>query len=97
MSVKVEVTEGKRFREGAEGYERSLVPYRDLEIEGTSGKNRMDWPSINLTVWEDGVVEFDIFTGWQPEWDDPLPSSVTFSKKDSPDVVMAILEFLGSL
>lgn len=93
MSLKIEKLDGERWREG-----HGKMAYRCLTVEQPKvGVQRSDWHRMEITVYEDGCIAFDVFTGWHEEWDDSLDTSLMVLKDDAPDAIMAIQEFLGSL
>lgn len=92
MSLRIKTDTGERWRNDIGG----KLPYRSLFIERQIvGMSKVDWPHLDILVWQDGKIEFETFHGYYDCREDEPP--LIFSVEESPDVVLAIQEFLRSL
>lgn len=62
--------------------------WKELEIDNGA-------QSLTLTIWDDGTFDVEASDYEASEWEDDGAFSVP--RDETPDVIMAITEFLGSL
>lgn len=93
VTVHVAVRESRFGPNGHVKPDEPLRTYKELLITDT----RKDGHELTLAVWDDGTFQVEAFSGWDTYSQGLSEAPTQFAAEDTPDVVLAITEWLGSL